>query len=125
MFRLDLRTPRVPARRDEGTDWNVAIARAQTAVSSGAQLEAAFDQLEQDVKSLVEQTKAQAAQLLQVVQTVRAAAAAQAEIYEQVESDYYEDDAPEQLVELYNEANSGDYDSELDDLVDALESLAG
>lgn len=125
MFRLDLRAPRAPARRDDATDWNIAIARAQTAVSSGAQLEAAFDQLEQDVRSLVEQTKSQAAQLLQVVQSVRAAAAAQAAIYEQVESDYYEDDAPQQLADLYNEANSGDYDSELDDLAEVLENLTG
>ncbi|ADJ24769.1 hypothetical protein Hden_2974 [Hyphomicrobium denitrificans ATCC 51888] len=125
MFRLDLRAPRAPARRDDATDWNIAIARAQTAVSSGAQLEAAFDQLEQDVKSFVEQTKAQSAQLLQAIQTVRSSAAAQAQLYEQVESDYYEDDAPQQLADLYNEANSGDYDSDLDDLAEALENLTG
>jgi replication-associated recombination protein RarA len=126
MFRLNLRQRRAPSLRDDSIDWNTVIDRARTAVQTGKELESAFDQLAQAVNSFVEQTKADARQLLNQVEALRASAQAQNEAFDDIETDMYgEDDVPDELNDLYSEINNGDYDSELDDLDNALTDIAG
>lgn len=124
MFRLDLRQhPR--SHRNDAIDWSATIAKARAGVQAGEALAAAFDQLSQTVSTFVQQTQAQASQLLAQIETVRTAAQAQAQTYDDIDTDILEDDVPDELVDLAINMNNGDYESELDDLAEPLENMVG
>lgn len=123
MYALNLRKRTAPNRRDGGIDWNAAIEKAKSGVQSGDAVDQQYTQLNTTVTAFLEQTKTQAEQLLQQLAAVRASAQAQAELFDEIENLYSEDDAPPEFVDLYENMTSGDWESELDDLENALTDI--
>lgn len=126
MFRLDLRSRRAPARREDDVDWNAILADVQAALQSGSVVDEAFSQIEQAVNAFVEDTRAKATQLLSQIATVRSLAQEQASKYDDIDVEIFgADDVPAQVQDVFNDVSNGDYDSELDDLAAPLENILG